>query len=266
MDDKNKTIRQEKIIEKYGKIALTSVSCCDSGQPSCCSSHDQNPIELSMAIGYSIHEISDVPDGSNLNLGCGNPQGYAALKPGEIVLDLGSGAGFDCFLAARQVRPQGIVIGIDMTAEMVKKARNNAIKGSYTNTAFQLAQIEHLPLKSDSVDVIISNCVINLSTNKDQVFCEAYRVLKPGGRIAISDVIALTDLPDEIKNDLDLFSSCFSGAVEVTKLEHMLETIGFAEICIEFDRKSHDITQNWSLEHNPGDYIRSAAISASKIT
>lgn len=176
-----------------------------------------------------------------------------------------AGAGFDCFLAARKVGLEGKVLGIDMTAEMVKKAKENALIGAYPNLFFQLGQIERLPLRNNCIDVIISNCVINLSTNKIRGFREAYRVLKPGGRLAISDTIALIELPEEIKNDLELYSACFAGAMEYKKLERLLETIGFSKIRVNFNDKGHDITQNWSLSRNPKDYVRSAAISASKI-
>jgi len=265
MDDKKKTLQQQNIKVKYGLIARNSGSCCDFGPSPCCSSSNETPIELSMKIGYSPQEISEVPEGANLNLGCGNPQVIASLKPGEVVLDLGSGAGFDSFLAAWQVGSQGKVLGIDMTAEVVKKARENAVTGAYSNIYFQLGQIERIPLRNNCIDVIISNCVINLSTDKTRVFREAYRVLKPGGRLAISDTIALTELPEEIKNDLDLFSACFAGAMEYKKLERLLETIGFSKISIDFADKGFDITQSWALSHNPKDYIRSAAISAWKI-
>lgn len=263
MDNSRQTI-QKHIIEKYGRIAKKRTSCCDSGPSPCCSNSPQDTIALSIQIGYSWDEIGDVPEEANLNLGCGNPQVFADLKPGEVVLDLGSGAGFDCFLAARKVGLQGKVLGIDLTPEMVIKAKNNAVTGSFSNTFFQLGQIEHLPIKNDFIDVIISNCVINLSTEKDQVFREAYRVLKPGGRLAVSDVIALTELPDDIKNDLELYSACFSGALEHKKLANLLEAVGFSEICIDFDAKGQDITQSWSLKHDPRDYIRSASIRAVK--
>ena len=263
MNNKKQTI-QKHIVDKYGKIALNRTSCCDSGSSRCCSNSEQDTIALSMQIGYSNQEISDVPNGSNLNLGCGNPQTFAELKQGEVILDLGSGAGFDSFLAARQVGDQGKVLGIDMTPAMVRKAKNYANSSSYKNTFFQLGQIEHLPIKSNGVDVIISNCVINLSTDKDQVFREAYRVLKPGGRLAVSDVIALTELPEEIKNDLELYSDCFSGALEHNKLTILLKAVGFSEISIDFDNKGQDVTQSWSLKYDPVDYIRSASIRAVK--
>lgn len=262
--DKTKHTIQKHIIEKYGKIALNRTSCCGSGPSSCCSNSADDTVALSMQIGYSLDEIGDVPKEANLNLGCGNPQVFADLKPGEVVLDLGSGAGFDSLLAARKVGLQGIVLGIDLTPEMVIKAKNNASTGSFTNTFFQLGQIEHLPVKNCSIDVIISNCVINLSTEKAQVFREAHRVLKPGGRLAVSDVIALTELPDDIKNDLELYSACFSGALEYKKLAKLLEAVGFSEIRIDFDDTGQDVTQSWSLKHDPGVYIRSASIRAVK--
>ena len=263
MDNSKKAI-QKLIIDKYGKIARNRTSCCESGPSSCCSNSEENIIPLSVKMGYSQQEVEHVPNGANLNLGCGNPRAFADLKPGEVVLDLGSGAGFDCFLAARQVGEQGKVLGVDMTPEMVKKAKRNAISGSFTNTYFQLGQMEHLPLKDDCVDVIISNCVINLSTDKSLVFQEGFRVLKPGGRLAISDVIALTEFPDEIKNDLELYSACFSGAMEHKKLLSLLKDVGFSEIELDFDEKGQDITLSWSQKINPGDYIRSASIKAVK--
>lgn len=162
-------------------------------------------------MGYSTQEITAVPQGANLGLGCGNPHTIAELKAGEVVLDLGSGGGFDCFLASRQVGDTGKVIGVDMTPDMVSRARSNALKGKFTNTDFRLGEIEHLPVADRTVDVIISNCVINLSPDKQQVFHEAFRVLQSGGRLAISDIITTTELPPEIKNDLDeLYSGCIS--------------------------------------------------------
>ena len=263
MDKKQEAVKKH-IIKKYGKFALSNTSCCEGSPTSCCSSQDQDRVALTEKIGYSRGDIEDAPDGANLNLGCGNPQVFAALKPGEVVLDLGSGAGFDCFLAARKVGTKGKVLGIDMTPEMVRKAKRNAITGSITNTYFQLGEIERLPLTNNCVDVIISNCVINLSTEKSLVFQEAFRVLKPGGRLAISDVIALTELPYEIKNDLDLYSACFSGAMEHNKLVKLLEDVGFSEITLDFDKKGQDVTQTWSQKIDPGDFIRSASISAVK--
>jgi SAM-dependent methyltransferase len=215
-------------------------------------------------MGYSKEELSSVPAGANLGLGCGNPQAIAALKPGDIVLDLGSGAGFDCFLAARQVGPAGKVIGVDMTPDMVAKARANARKGSHDNVEFRLGEIEHLPLADASVDVIISNCVINLSTDKPGVFREAYRVLKRGGRLAVSDVVATARLPDGIRNDLALYSTCVAGAVDVAAIEKMLAEAGFIEIRIAPREESRELIREWAPGRNLEDYVLSAAIEAKK--
>jgi ubiquinone/menaquinone biosynthesis C-methylase UbiE len=208
--------------------------------------------------------LNSVPESANLNLGCGNPQAIAALREGETVLDLGSGAGFDSFLAARQVGNLGCVMGVDMTFEMVKKAYENAAKGSYPQVVFQVAAIEHLPVPSASVDVIISNCVINLSPDKPQVFREAYRVLKAGGRLAISDVVATAEIPQEIRDDLELYSSCIAGAIETRLLKQMLSEIGFKEIEILAHDQSHEIIHNWSPGDKFEDLVQSASIKARK--
>lgn len=227
----NDQIRQN-VRSRYKQIALQEVnsgSCCSASSKCYCT-----PNEVSAKLGYSDEELSSVPEGANLGLGCGNPQTIAELKPGEVVLDLGCGAGFDCFLAARQVGETGRVIGVDMTPEMISTARNNAAKSGFTNTEFRLGEIEYLPVADGSVDVIISNCVINLSPDKPQVFKEAYRVLKPGGRLAISDVVATAELPAEIKNNLDvLYSGCISGAASIEELRSMLQQSGFTQITIE---------------------------------
>jgi ubiquinone/menaquinone biosynthesis C-methylase UbiE len=178
-------------------------------------------------IGYSEAELAAVPEGANLGLGCGNPQAIAALKPGETVLDLGSGAGFDCFLAARQVGPAGHVIGVDMTPEMIRRARDNAAKAGLANVEFRLGEIEYLPVADASVDVVISNCVINLSPEKLQVFREAFRVLRPGGRLALSDIVATAELPAAVRDDLTLFTGCMAGAAHIDELEQMLSEVGF---------------------------------------
>ncbi len=256
--------------ERYGDIARSSATGCGCA-PACCG--DEPGIVLldalndpSLQMGYSQEELSAVPQGANLGLGCGNPQAVAALKPGEVVLDLGSGAGFDCFLAARQVGPAGKVIGVDMTPDMVAKARENARKGDYRNVEFRLGEIEHLPVADASVDVIISNCVINLSPDKPGVFREAYRVLKPGGRLAISDVVATAELPAEIKNDLALYSSCVAGAACIADLERWLAEAGFTEINIAPKDASREFIRDWAPGRHLEDYVLSATIEAKKGT
>ncbi len=205
-----------------------------------------------------------MPAGANLGLGCGNPQAIAALKPGEVVLDLGSGAGFDCFLAARQVGDKGYVIGVDMTPEMVAQARTNARQGGYDNVAFRLGEIEALPLGDARVDVIISNCVINLATDKSAVFREAFRVLKPGGRLAISDVVATAELPLELRLNLDLYAGCAAGALTIREMELLLAEAGFVRIEISPRDESRTFIREWAPQHNIEAYIVSAAITAVK--
>lgn len=197
----------------YGAIGkVGESSCCCSGSASSCCGTERDTIDISREMGYSTEELSSVPQDANLGLGCGNPQAIAGLKEGEIVLDLGSGGGFDAFLAAKKVGKEGLVIGVDMTPEMVSRARMNAGKGNYTNVDFRLGEIENLPIKDTYIDVIISNCVINLSPDKQRVFDEAFRVLKNKGRLVISDVVAVADIPEEIKHDVELNSGCISGA------------------------------------------------------
>ena len=213
--------------ERYGNIAKHGNSCCGPSK-SCCGSTDSAD-RIGRSIGYSEEELKAVPEGANLGLGCGNPIALASLKEGEVVLDLGSGAGFDCFLAANQVGETGKVIGVDMTAEMLERARENARKGNFGNVEFRLGEIENLPVGDNQVDIIISNCVINLSPNKKKVFQEALRVLKPGGRLMVSDIVLLKDLPEEIKNSVAAYVGCVAGAT--TKKDY-LETIraaGFEE-------------------------------------
>jgi len=197
--------------EGYAKVAKQDRSCCVPVN-SCCGSTDlaQN---ISKSIGYTEEELKAVPEGANLGLGCGNPVALASLREGETVLDLGSGAGFDCFLAAGKVGENGKVIGVDMTPEMLEKARENARKGNYANVEFRLGEIENLPAANNSVDVVISNCVINLAPDKRKVFTEAFRVLKPGGRLMISDMVLLKELPDFIKNSIEAYIGCLSGAI-----------------------------------------------------
>lgn len=259
-------IIREAVKDNYAKVALenSDFTGCGCGPDECCGPSDRDHDAVSAAMGYTDEELAAVPEGANLGLGCGNPQAIAALKPGETVLDLGSGAGFDAFLAVRQVKESGMVYGVDMTPEMVSKARKNARKAGFDNVKFKLGHIEDLPLDNDSVDVVISNCVINLSPEKQKVLNEAYRVLKPGGRVAISDVVATADIPAEYQDDLKLHSACVSGASTITNLEQMLVNAGFRNISIEPKNESKEFIRNWVPGANVEDYVVSAAITADK--
>ena len=214
---------------RYAKVAKTNGSCCASSV-SCCSAPTNE--QVSKMIGYSEEEMNSVPEGANLGLGCGNPTALASLKEGERVLDLGSGAGFDCFLVAKKVGKQGRVIGVDMTPEMIDKARANAKKGKYTNVEFRLGEIENLPVADSSVDVIISNCVINLSPNKKRVFEEAFRVLSPKGRLMVSDIVLLKELPKAIQENVEAYAGCISGAEIKDKYIELIRKAGFQEVKI----------------------------------
>ncbi|HVK39093.1 MAG TPA: arsenite methyltransferase [Candidatus Kapabacteria bacterium] len=247
--------------ENYGKVADSGCGC----GPSCC--EPSAPLDLaaqSRALGYSDEEIAAVPEGANLGLGCGNPQAIAAMKPGETVLDLGSGAGFDAFLAATAVGPTGRVIGVDMTPSMLAKARENAAKSGRTNVEFRLGEIEQLPVADATVDVIISNCVINLSPEKGRVFNEAYRVLRAGGRLAISDVVATAELPASIRGDLALYSGCVAGASTIDELEAMMHAAGFTDIVIAPKDTSREFIREWAPGTKIEDYVVSATIEARK--
>jgi len=216
--------------EGYAKIAKQDSSCC-APVNSCCGSTDLTQ-STSKTIGYTEEELKAVPEGANLGLGCGNPVALASLKEGETVLDLGSGAGFDCFLAANRVGNTGRVIGVDMTVEMIEKARENARKGNYGNVEFRLGEIENLPLANNSVDVVISNCVINLAPDKRKVFTEAFRVLKPGGRLMVSDIVLLRELPDFIKDSIEAYIGCLSGAMLRDEYVDTIKAAGFETVSI----------------------------------
>ena len=218
----------------------------------------------SIRLGYSQEELEALPAGADLGLGCGNPRAIAELRPGETVLDLGSGAGIDCFLAARQVTSTGRVIGVDMTASMIAKARENAARVDLDHVEFRLGEIEHLPVADSSVDVIISNCVINLSPDKTAVYREAFRVLKNGGRLAISDVVALGELPPEVKDDMELLGSCVSGAATIPELTVLLDAIGFDEVRIDTASESRGFIREWAPGSRIEDYVVSATIQAKK--
>ncbi len=251
----------EAVRDQYGKIARTAGGCCS---PTCCSEPAPSPDAASRAVGYTNDDLATVPEGANMGLGCGNPQAIASLKAGEVVLDLGSGGGFDCFLAARQVGASGRVIGVDMTPEMIAKARRNAASGGYDNVEFRLGEIERLPVDEGSVDVIISNCVINLSPDKPQVFREAFRVLKPGGRLAVSDIVAKEPLPEEIREDVDLLTGCVAGASMIADVQRMLVEAGFSRITVT--PNSADIVGASGCAGNgAGDYIVSANMEAVKL-
>jgi SAM-dependent methyltransferase len=256
-------IIRDEVRKTYGQIAKEQVSggCCNSGASgSCCGPAPSS----SRALGYSDDELASVPEGADLGLGCGNPQAIAALEPGERVLDLGSGAGFDAFLAARQVGPGGRVIGVDMTPEMIAKARRNAATVHLTNVDFRLGEIEHLPVPDASVDVIMSNCVINLSPDKPAVFREAFRVLAPGGRVAISDIVALAPLPETLANDVAAYAGCVAGAGLVTDLEQMLTDAGFVDVRIDMKDESRELVSGWMPGRSAEDYVASALIQAVK--
>lgn len=256
---------RQAVRDRYAAAATAGTGCCapatTTDSDSCCAP-DATAQALSLQLGYSAEDTLAVPAGANLGLGCGNPTAIAALRPGETVLDLGSGAGFDAFLAARAVGDTGAVIGVDMTPAMISKARANAETGGYANVDFRLGEIEHLPVEDASVDVILSNCVINLSPDKQAVFHEALRVLKPGGRLAISDVVASAELPAEMLADLALYAGCIGGAATVTDVEAMLTRAGFTDIRIEPKDESKTFMEAWAPGRNITDYVVSATIEA----
>jgi SAM-dependent methyltransferase len=261
---KSDEIRQA-VRSRYGEIAKQKTSGCGCNTlSSCCGATRPSIEKMSQAFGYTKEQLNSVPEGANMGLGCGNPQAIASLKEGETVLDLGSGGGFDCFLAAESVGESGRIIGVDMTADMVSKARQNAEKLKVKNVEFRLGEIEHLPVADASVDVIISNCVINLSPEKIDVFREAWRVLKPGGRLAILDVVALQALPAEIKNDLSLISGCVGGTETIEVIEKALQDAGFQDININPKEESRESIREWFPGRHLEDYVTSATIEAIK--
>jgi len=246
------------VSKTYREIAIDGKAC------GCNCSGESTAGEASQAIGYSSGDVASVPEGANMGLGCGNPQAIANLKEGETVLDLGSGGGFDCFLAAYQVGDSGYVIGVDMTPEMIIRAKTNAEKTGVSNVDFRLGEIEHLPVEDSSVDVVISNCVINLSPEKPRVFADSFRVLKSGGRLAISDIVATAQLPEELKQDMALHSGCVAGALQISQLEEMLVDAGFIDIRIEALDASKKIIHEWLPGRSIDDYVLSANIEAVK--
>jgi len=255
---------------RYGSIATGDAAGCCEPATSCRGPvQPANLHDKARRMGYSDAELAAIPDGANLGLGCGNPQAIAALRPGETVIDLGSGAGFDCFLAARQVGASGHVIGVDMTHEMLAKARDNAARigaanAEFRNVEFRLGELEHLPVADNTADVILSNCVINLVPDKAQVFREAFRVLKPGGRLAISDVVNTAPLSDDLKGDAALICGCVSGAAPVTQLESWLAAAGFQHIQLTIRPESRDLIATWAPGRGIEDHVASASIEARK--
>jgi ubiquinone/menaquinone biosynthesis C-methylase UbiE len=261
--EQNETIRQA-VRDRYGQIATSPGCGCGPTSSSCCGGANIRPSQLAQLLGYSDKDLAGLPAGANMGLGCGNPKAIAALKPGETVLDLGSGGGFDCFLAAREVGPTGRVIGVDMTAEMVSKARANAAQLGAQNVEFRLGEIEHLPVTDANVDAILSNCVINLSPDKPQVYREAFRVLKPGGRLAISDVVAIAPLPEALQKELALVTACVAGAETIQHLTEMLHQIGFTQINIQPKDEIRQAIREWAPGRGVEDYVASATIEAEK--
>ena len=250
--------------ERYGTIAEQgSTGCCEPAD-GCDTDTDSTAADTATKLGYETGDLDSVDGEANLGLGCGNPTAISGLEPGETVLDLGSGAGFDCFLAAQEVGDEGQVIGVDMAPEMVDKARDNAQQNETDTVEFRLGEIEHLPVADESVDVIISNCVINLSPAKQQVFDEAFRVLGPGGRLAVSDIVLSATPPAGARNDLETITACAGGAATVDELETMLAEAGFVEIEIEPKDESREFLREWSDEYDIEKFAVSATIEATK--
>jgi arsenite methyltransferase len=254
MSEPKADIRDD-VREHYAKVAQGETDCC--GQ-------DNSRCNISEQIGYSKGELASLPKEAEMGLGCGNPISFAALKIGEVVLDLGSGGGVDCFLASKLVGATGNVIGVDMTPEMIAKDRKNAASGNYRNVEFRLGEIEHLPAGDNTVDAIISNCVINLSPSKLQVYKEAHRALKPGGRLAVADMVALQPLPEHLKNDLAAYTGCIAGAELASQLEGWLAEAGFEKIQIRVRHRSREFIQGDAGEGKLEDYVASADVTAFK--
>lgn len=267
MKKKEKDIIHDLVREHYGKAAGRETRNCEcSPPPPGCHSQNQSGSGASMLehFGYSVKEVIEFHGGESSGLCCGNPVAIAKLRKGETVLDLGCGAGFDCYLAAKKVGETGYVIGIDMTLEMVCKARENISKWGFKNVEFRLGEIENLPVRDNSIDVIISNCVINLSPDKRKVFMEAFRVLRPRGRLAVSDIVATASLPEETRQNSALYVGCIAGAASMMELEDMLKKTDFQEIHIQSIDTSREIIRQWLPGRNIEDFVVSATIEATK--
>lgn len=271
---------RENVRAGYAAIAQSGAAC-GAGAHSCCgASAPDSATALAQSIGYAHEELSHLPDGANMGLSCGNPTALASLQPGEVVLDLGSGGGFDVFIAGRKVGPQGRVYGVDMTPEMLSKARRNAVtyreRTGLDNVEFRLGEIEHLPLPDASVDVVISNCVINLSPDKPQVWREIARVLKPGGRVAVSDLALVRPLPDALLHNIEALIGCVAGAALIDDTEQMAREAGLQDIVLE--RKAEYVDAMTTVNdplyasllemlpegHKASDYVVSLNVSAAK--
>jgi arsenite methyltransferase len=283
MQNKEKETIRKVVRERYGNIARSAgvvsginstPSCCGQSNDSasinpvssCCGKPQITPQQIATLMGYSKKDFGSVVEGANLGLGCGNPVALASLKPGETVVDLGSGGGFDCFLAAKQVGETGRVIGVDMTPDMLSTARANAEKMNAANVEFRLGEIENLPVADNTADIIMSNCVINLSPDKLKVYREAFRILRPGGRLAIADIVATAQLPAEIQQNLALVSACIGGAATIDDTKVMLQEAGFQNISIKAKDESRKLISQWvpGESKNAGDYVVSAYIEAVK--
>ena len=250
-DDVRTTVRRA-----YGTIAEQGGGCACA--PSCCGPSASS----SERVGYAREDLSAAPEGADMGLGCGNPHAIAALRPGETVLDLGCGGGLDCFLAARQVGPTGRVIGVDMTPAMVAKARANARRANAETVEFRLGEIEHLPVADGSVDVILSNCVINLSPDKAAVFREAFRVLRPGGRLAVSDIVETAPMPEGLRRDAGALTGCVAGAAGVETVRELLRAAGFEDVRVGVDARSRELIRDWQPGSGAERYVSSATIEA----
>lgn len=249
--------QREIVRQKYSEIATSGSGCCEC-------SNTQKPQEVALKLGYSESDLNTIPVESNLGLGCGSPVKQAQIKTGETILDLGSGAGLDCFLAVKETGPVGKVIGVDMTDQMLAKAHKNLSKTHYKNIEFRKGEIENLPVESNSIDVVISNCVINLCEDKQAVYNEVFRVLKPGGRIAISDVAQTKEFTDEIINSKEMLCSCISGAVSIKDLQEILENAGFVNIQVIPKYESREFIKDWANNINIEDYVVSVYVNAEK--
>ena len=265
MSQKQSDDIRQSVRDSYAKVAEASDAgeCCGVESSCCGVSADINAVH-SIRLGYSEDDINNIPNGADMGLGCGNPRAIAGLQKDEVVLDLGSGGGFDAFLAAQEVGEDGRVIGVDMTPAMVSKARRNADTTGHKNVEFRLGEIEYLPVADGCVDVIISNCVVNLSPDKSRVFSEAFRVLKPGGRLAISDVVATAELPNEVKEDSHLHACCVAGAELVDELQAIVKNAGFSEVRITPKDESREFIRDWVPGSGVEDYVVSAYIEAVK--